>query len=172
MPTVKNRVERLKSEQHNMVLEEYTGEELKRFIEAKGVLGYKHRDFVDGIEEYCLSKERRVLSISGLRGVGKTTGVLQAIHIINNYEESVFLSIDELAEMNCLDLRNLIVQKYKDKKFIFIDEITRIKDLINNSGFLADLLCANGKKVIISGTDSLGLVKSESAGLYHRIIKL
>lgn len=52
---------------------------------------------------------------------------------------------------------------------ILIDEITRVKDLVSHSAFLADTLCMSGRKVVISGTDSLVLAKMEYAGLYHRV---
>ena len=61
--------------------------------------------------EYCKSKENRVLSISGLRGTGKTTGVLQAIEKLNCFNDTVFINIDENANMNCLDLRDMLMQK-------------------------------------------------------------
>lgn len=159
-----------RSMKHKVIIDAFTGNELRQYINNIGIAKLKERDFVQGIVEYCSHPVNRVLSISGLRGTGKTTGVLQAIDRMNIYDSSVFITIDELASMDCLDLRQLIMDNYKDKKYIFIDEITRVKDIINNSGFLADSLCAMGKRVVISGTDSLGLVKSESAGLYHRVI--
>lgn len=158
--------------EHQVVVQQYTGEKLRQFINASNINDFKKRDFVEAILEYVKAKENRVLSISGLRGTGKTTGILQAIFSIDNYRNAVYISIDETANMNCLDLRNLIMNNYNNKKYIFIDEITRVNDFIKNSGFLADLLVMSGKKIIVSGTDSLGLSKSESAGLYHRVINI
>lgn len=155
-----------------IILDEYTGNRLKSFVYNSGVIKFKHRNFVRAINEYLGSRENRVLSISGLRGTGKTTGLIQAILALNDYDNVVFIVIDNQSDMNCLDLRNLLLEKYKNKKYIFIDEITRIKDLINNSGFLADNFCMNGRKVVISGTDSLALTHSKNAGLYHRVIDI
>ena len=156
----------------SIVTDEYTSNALKQYIDNSGSLNLKSRDFVNAIIEYCKSNEKRVLSISGLRGTGKTTGIIQSINKLGDFNNTVFINIDATAEMTCLDLRNLILTKYKNKKYIFIDEITRIKDLINNSAFLSDNLCMNGRKVIISGTDSLALTKSKNAGLYHRMINI
>lgn len=160
------------TEEHKIILEEYTGDTLREFVMAQKMKSFKKRDFVAGILEYCKGDLDRVLSISGLRGTGKTTGLQQAIIELDDYDNTVFINIDELAYMDCLDLRNIIVKKYFNKKYFFIDEVTRVNDLINNSGFLADSLCKLGKKVIVSGTDSLSLVKSEGAGLYHRAINI
>ena len=154
----------------NVVLDIYTGKKLKKFVQAN-IGNYKERDFVRVICNYTTKKLNRVLAISGLRGTGKTTGLLQAISDLNDYDRTVFISVDEKADMDCLDLRKeLLKSKYKNKKYIFIDEITRINGFVKDSGFLADRIAMNGKKVIISGTDSLGLVKSEGSGLYHRIL--
>lgn len=162
-----------KNRKTKIVVDEYTDNALHRHILNSGVLQYNSRDFVQAIIDYCKNKENsRVLSISGLRGTGKTTGILQAINKLSDLNNTVLITIDEAANMDCLDLRNLILSKYKNKKYIFIDEITRIKDLVNNSAFLADNLCMSGKKVILSGTDSLALVKAENAALYHRMINI
>ena len=155
---------------NRIVVDTYTGKELKNYVSVVLTGITESRDFVKAIDEYVYSSENRVLMVSGLRGVGKTIGILQAIRDIGDYDGTVFINIDAEADMDCLDLRNLINSKYMDKKYIFIDEVTRIKDLVSNSGFLADKLCNSGIKVILSGTDSLSLIKSEGSGLYHRAI--
>ena len=147
----------------------YTGDNLKEYIKSTGVSKLEERDFVKGIGEYLRSKHLRVYSISGLRGVGKTTGILQTIANLDEYENSLYIIIDEMSSMDCVDLRE-ILEKYDDKKYIFIDEVTRINGFIGGSGFLADKIVAEGKRVVISGTDSLSLVKTSGSGLYHRCI--
>lgn len=157
-------------ERRKVVVDTYTDLKLKEYVTSALTDISESRDFVKAIEEYISSNETRVLMISGLRGTGKTVGVLQGIRNINDYENTVFINIDATAEMDCFDLRNLIESEFVEKKYIFIDEITRVNDLVSNSGFLADKLCKSGKKVILSGTDSLALTKSEGSGLYHRAI--
>ncbi len=58
-----------------VIVSEYTGDSLRDCIVSSQVLQYKTRDFVQAVLEYCASSEVRVLSISGLRGTGKTTGI-------------------------------------------------------------------------------------------------
>ena len=94
-----------------IIVDEYTGIKLQNHIQNSNISQLKNRDFVAAIIEYCKSKENRVLSISGLRGTGKTTGVLQAIEKLNCFNEIVFINIDENANMNCLDLRDMLMQK-------------------------------------------------------------
>ena len=146
----------------------YTGDSLKRYIDAMGIPSLKERDFVKGIGEYLKKTHNKVYSISGLRGVGKTTGILQAIANLDAYPSSVYITIDETASMDCKDLRDVLLN-YSEKTYIFIDEITRINELISGCGFLCDKLVCEGKRVVISGTDSLSLVKSSGSGLYHRV---
>jgi len=65
----------------------YTGSDLKTYINnfTSGI--YEKRDFVNSISEYLQSPiaNRRIMGISGLRGTGKTVGILQVIKDLNNY---------------------------------------------------------------------------------------
>lgn len=150
----------------------YTGEKLREFVQSSGVTSLKHRDFVKQVGIYCNNlKEKRILAISGLRGTGKTTGLLQAIEVIQKYENTAFIIIDESCEINVIEIMN-ILQSLTKIKYVFIDESTRIRNLIKDSGTLYDNFTLNGKKLVLSGTDSLSLVKAKSAGLYHRVISI
>lgn len=150
----------------------YTGEKLRKLVKSSGVLNLKHRDFVKQVEIYCSNiKEKRLLAISGLRGTGKTTGILQSIEVLQKYEKTAFIIIDESCEINISEILN-ILQSLIEIKYFFIDESTRIRNIIKDSGTLYDNFTLNGKKLILSGTDSLSLVKAKSAGLYHRVISI
>lgn len=148
----------------------YTGEELKTYSNHMLIDIQEERDFVKAVNQYIISKENRVLAIAGLRGTGKTVGILQAIRNLNDYDNSGYLIINQDSGISCSELRDMIEKKFNSIKYIFIDEVTRVKDLCRASAFLYDRLCMLGKKVIISGTDSLAVVKSEESALYHRVI--
>lgn len=51
---------------HKVVIDAFTGDELKQYINNLGIAKLKERDFVQGIIEYCSHPVNRVLSISGL----------------------------------------------------------------------------------------------------------
>lgn len=51
----------------------------------------------------------------------------------------------------------------------FIDEITAVTDFQKYGNVLSDYFSAKGAKVIIAGTDSLGIMLAESDILYDRI---
>ena len=103
-------------ERRKVVVDTYTDLKLKEYVTSALTDISESRDFVKAIEEYISSNETRVLMISGLRGTGKTVGVLQGIRNINDYENTVFINIDATAEMDCFDLRNLIESEFAEKK--------------------------------------------------------
>ena len=161
----------LKKKSINNALIEKTGTELKQYIENTRYTDLEERDFVSCVYHYLTkSHSNRVLSISGLRGTGKTTGILQAIARLNDYDNTVFLSINAGANINSQDLCLLINRKYSNKKYIIIDEITRVTGMIEGVSFLSDNYCMSGKRVVISGTDSFALDLVSNASLYHRVI--
>lgn len=152
----------------NMVL--LTGKTLEDYCSAFLTGIDKRRDFVSAILEYISSPEsnRRVLAISGLKGTGKTTGVFQAIQNISNYNNTLLISVEDDVDISVL--KEVIIKNLTWVGYIFVDEVTRVKGLISGSAFLADTACGCGKKVVISGTDSLALVGADNASLYHGVI--
>ena len=63
------------------------------------------------------------------------------------------------------DLNRLSEMNYK---YAFIDEITFIDDFIDTAAVLPDLFASMGMKIVISGTDSLGLWLASKNELYDR----
>ena len=155
---------------------DYTGKKLSGYINTK-LLGINaSRDFVDAIICFINTPaDTRVLGISGLRGTGKTTGLLQAINKIGDFDNTVYILLTELdgqPSITYKELYEFISIKHADKKYIFIDEITYCKNFINGSATLCDDFASNGKKVVVCGTDSYALVEAKKNALYHRIALL
>ena len=73
-----------------------------------------------------------------------------------------------MAEINA-DLKKLESAGYK---YIFIDEVTLMKDFIEGAALFSDIFAASGMKVVLSGTDSLGFLFSEDEQLFDRCIML
>lgn len=132
---------------------------------------YAERDFVSSIRSYINSnKSNKVVSICGLRGVGKTVGLLQVVRGLNNYGNTVFLNITK--EIDCLILKEYIDNYLGKFKYIFIDEITLVRGFLTDSSFLHDIYVSTGHKVVISGTDSLALIESTASALHHRVLNI
>lgn len=57
-----------------------------------------------------------------------------------------------------------------DVKYIFIDEISVVKNFVHCSGTLADNYTLDGEKVVVAGTDSYAIECAFGDGLFHRCI--
>ena len=77
-------------------------------------------------------------------------------------------SADTMAKLN-FDLKKLRKQNYK---YIFIDEITMMKDFIDSAAILSDIYAAMGMKIVLSGTDSLGFRLAENQELYDMVYNI
>lgn len=128
---------------------------------------WKKRNFVTEVEKYIASSLYKVLLVSGLRGTGKSVGVLQAIqdqdaaYII--MEQGVITTADEV----------MSILKTRKEKIIILDEYTWIKGRKNSEldDFLYTLV-NHGRRVVITGTESLSLEASKAGPLIHRAITL
>ena len=68
--------------------------------------------------------------------------------------------------------RRIEEEQAKGKTVIFINEITKVSDFINNSSSLADCFAKAGVRIIISGKDSLSIAFAEDYELYDRVRKV
>ena len=153
----------------------FTGSDLKSYIETSGISEYNgERDFVTQVVDYCnnwdKNRKRFVLGIAGLRGVGKTVGMLQAINRLNQYNDTLFITLDRDKVIDIEKIYDII--RDSKKRYVFIDEITSVLNLISGSCFLFDEFIMKGYKIIISGTDSYALYASLRDALHHRMIIL
>lgn len=145
-----------------------TGPSLKDMV--KLIKGFKKRD------EYLIlncflygSESPRICSIYGLRRTGKTTMIMQSIGDMKpeDFEKTAYIKILKNQKMAMLDrdLKKLWENGYK---YIFIDEITFMEDFIDTASILSDIYAAMGMKIVISGTDSLGIWLASKYELYDR----
>ncbi len=134
---------------------------------SRGVGRYGRRECYDLLDRYLRSDSHgKVCLIYGLRRTGKTTLVLQAISELELDEVAYIkaLSTDNMAMLN-RDLKKL---EELHVKYVFIDEITLISDFIDSASILSDVYAMTGMKLVLSGTDSLGLLLSTDDELYDR----
>lgn len=149
-----------------------TGEPLKKYTDQ--ILSLRRRDCFYSLINYLEhDPEGKVFILYGLRRTGKTTLIRQAIASLpeSDISGTAFIQVkqgDTLAEINA-DLRRLSESGYLH---VFIDEVTYAEDFIEGAALLSDIYAASGMHIILSGTDSLGFVFSESEELYDRCIML
>ena len=148
------------------------GKALKPFTES--VRDFERRSCYAELESFL---ERgypgKVFILYGLRRTGKTTLIRQAIASLSarDFDRAAFIQVKPgitLGEINA-DLRWL---RDHDYQYVFIDEITLAEDFIEGAALLSDIYAASGIKIVLSGTDSLGFLLSESEELYDRCILL
>ena len=149
-----------------------TGEILKRYIQP--VKDFKHRECYTVLDQYLKPDHSgKVFILYGLRRTGKTTMIRQAILSMSEseFQRCAFIQIrpgDTLGEINIV-LRQLADRRYR---YVFLDEVTLAEDFIEGAAMFSDIFAASGMKIVLSGTDSLGFIFTESEELYDRCILL
>ena len=148
------------------------GNALERFV--KPVAEYRRRDGYRDLENYLYQESfGKVFILYGLRRTGKTTLIRQAIAAMKpeDFDRAAFIQVrpgDNLGDVN-FDLRWLEENRYR---YVFLDEVTFAEDFIEGAALLSDIYAASGMKIVLSGTDSLGFLFSESGELYDRCVML
>ena len=126
---------------------------------------WEKRDFVPEVEKYMDSSLNKVLLISGLRGTGKSIGVLQAMH----GRDAVYIIIEQGIHTTADEVIQILSSR--EEKIIVLDEYTWIENRKESEldGFLYTLV-NHGKRVVVTGTESLSLEALKTGPLIHRAI--
>lgn len=150
----------------------YSGNELKKQIETikkeimaqTGLNAVYERDFVNDIREnYFNTDWQKVLVVSGLRATGKTFGLFQAVEKL---DDTIYIQAQKEEPQTGRDYIEFL-QGVKEKNII-IDEYSWIEENRDLSYYLWTLV-ENGKRVAITGTDSIALDYLGNGDLIHRV---
>lgn len=164
--TGKRRINTKRKESYEMNV--ITGQALHELV--KYVSSWRKRDCYSGIVKFLYGKVTpRVCSVYGLRRTGKTTMLHQAICEMSEQDLAITAYIkarkNQTMSMLDRDLKKLYENGYR---YIFIDEITFLEEFVDTASFLSDIYAAMGMKIVLSGTDSLGLWFAAHEELYDR----
>ena len=171
LPATK-RVSKKKSSDYEFRTYVRIGEQLENWVAP--VKSYIHRECYRTLSEYVFGEQQdKVFILYGLRRTGKTTMIRQIVLDMTpeQLEKAAFIQIkstDTLADVNA-DLKYLESQGFK---YVFLDEVTLMEDFIQGAALFSDIYAASGMKIVLSGTDSLGFLFTESEQLYDRCILL
>ncbi|MBQ7161158.1 MAG: AAA family ATPase [Clostridia bacterium] len=148
------------------------GDELVRM--ASPVKKFRRRECCSALHDYVFGGQQdKVFVLYGLRRTGKTTMIRQIILEMTpkQREKTAFLQLNKLNTLSQVnaDLRLLEENGFE---YVFIDEVTLMKDFIEGAALFSDIYVASGMKIVLSGTDSLGFVFTEQDQLYDRCIML
>lgn len=141
---------------------------------AAPVKKYKRRECYSVLHDFVFGEQQdKVFILCGLRRTGKTTLIRQTIADMTpeQLNTAAFIQIntkDTLSGINA-DLKYLEESGFK---YIFIDEVTLMEDFIESAALFSDIYASSGMKLVLSGTDSLGFIFTESEQLYDRCILL
>lgn len=146
------------------------GKDLDIYMEQ--VKGKKKRYVYKTVNKYLYGDDyTKVCAIYGLRRTGKTTMIFQAIADMSedDFAKTAYIKVKK---NNDIDMVMRDVQKLKDAgyKYIFIDEVTLMKDFIDSAAVFSDIFAIMGMKIVLSGTDSLGFLFARDNELYDRVI--
>ncbi|MCR5648904.1 MAG: AAA family ATPase, partial [Oscillospiraceae bacterium] len=148
------------------------GAELERFCAP--VRDYRKRACYARLKDFIYDADtEKVLILYGLRRTGKTTLIRQILCDMApaDLARSAFMqmkSSDTLADVNA-DLRVLESAGFR---YVFIDEVTLMRDFIGGAALFPDIFAASGMKIVLSGTDSLGFLFSEDEQLFDRCVMI
>jgi len=150
-----------------------TGIALQKYIDDNLKDISKERDFVRNLVRYCRYdsfSRGKVYSLSGLRSTGKSIGMCQCIRRLNNYGRCVYIQFVRGKDVEFDELLEILISLPSSIKYIFIDEISVVRDFVHCSGVLADNFTLGGKKIVVAGRDSYAIECAFADGLFHRCI--
>ena len=138
---------------------------------CRSVEKFGQRECMSILKKYLRSDvSGKVCLIYGLRRTGKTTMLMQAISELPK-DKTAYIKImttDSMANLNH-DLKLLSGLGYQ---YVFIDEVTLLKDFIDGASLFSDVYAMFGMKIILSGADSLGFAISADEELYDRAVTI
>lgn len=149
-----------------------TGAALRAF--AKGVEKWERRDALNDILKYVRGDTiDRVMIVYGLRRTGKTTMLRQSICDLSEaeFDKAAYVKMSPTNEMAELG-RDMDRLQRSGYKYVFIDEVTLMRDFVSDAALLSDIYAGMGMKVVLSGTDSLCFWLSLKDELYDRAFLL
>ena len=149
-----------------------TGNAFHEYVEP--VRNFRKRYGYNRLHDYLVNEyDGKVFILYGLRRTGKTTLIRQALLAMNEdqLDRSALIRVqagNTLADINH-DMKWLAANGFR---YVFLDEVTLAEDFIEGAALFSDVYAAAGMKIILSGTDSLGFLFSQSEELYDRCIML
>lgn len=131
----------------------------------------KKRDIYLQLKKYMDQPyEAKICALYGLRRTGKTVMMWQCVGDMTQEEREKSCYILCRIGSDILDIRRAMSELMdKGIKNFFIDEITYADGFLEGGNVLSDYYAARDCKVVIAGTDSLGIRLAETDILYDRV---
>lgn len=144
--------------------------EFNPFWIAPFKIEYKDREVYEKLFKYI--KEPQIVSLCGLRRVGKTTILQKIIYELlkeNRPDAILYFSFDDFGDLELYDVLDAFkVIHQKEPKFLIFDEVQKITNWAEKVKILYD---TKKYKIFVSGSESLFLRKGSSESLAGRIFE-
>ena len=135
---------------------------------------WKQRDFVTKINEFMRYRSGGIKIISGLRGTGKTVGLMQTIKA----NDALYLRCTEKGKTSINEIQD-VINSYPEKSNIIIDEFTWLKEFLppvtddaytrrSDAERFIVALSESGKNIFLTGMESASLEAIKARGFIHR----
>lgn len=138
---------------------------------ANSVAKYGKRNCFSTLQKFVTgSYDGKICILYGLRRTGKTTLLFQMLSELP-IEKTAYIKVQTIDDMSRVtkDLKALFELGYR---YVFIDEITLLRDFIDTAAVLSDVFSMMGMKIVVSGTDSLGFAMANRDELYDRSVTI
>lgn len=142
----------------------YTCEQLEQYKKNNLQIqpSWNKRDFTQAVQNYFNSSVEKILAISGLRGTGKTVGILQAAKGL----DAAYVLAQKGDDKTGKDYIDFL--KNTDKNYIIFDEYSWIHDRDELDCYLLTAV-QNGKRIVLTATESISLDFLNYGSLNHRV---
>ncbi len=137
---------------------------------SENVRNWQKRDCYRDLDKFIYGPaDDRVCLLFGLRRTGKTTLLRQAVLDMTpeNAARTAYIKItaaNTMADLN-RDMEQLRAAGFR---YVLLDEVTLMREFIDSAALLSDVYAAQGMKIVLSGTDSLGFWFALRQELYDR----
>lgn len=144
----------------------YSGDEIRNVIDNELLRSYKERDLMPQLVNYLKGEnDGKVMVLRGLRRTGKTVMMQQAVINHINTDDALYIQCQDNDNTN--DIADVILDS--KKKYVFLDEVTKVSDFINFASVFSDESATAGHKIVMAGTDSLGFAFAKNNELFNRM---
>lgn len=137
---------------------------------SENIRGWRRRDCFSQLTDYLYGPAcDRVCLLYGLRRTGKTTLLRQAVLDMapEDAARTAYIKATAADTMAALN-RDMERLRSLGFRYVLLDEVTLIRDFIDSAALLSDVYAAQGMKIVLSGTDSLGFWFALHQELYDR----
>ena len=145
------------------------GSKLSKMVEQ--VKHLERRTACERVKKFIYGKDyTRVCAVYGLQSTGKRTVMLQAIADMSedDFARTAYIKVKDTDGIQ--DVADDVHLLYKIRvKYVFVDEVTCIKDFIDGAALLSDIYAMMGMKIVLTGTSSLSFWLSGNHELYDRV---